>query len=110
KLKVGEGNIVKFLEEVKLSFDGIAEQKNIKFNFRASSNVIKLFFDRDQFEKIFFNLLSNAFNHTADGGEIIIEITEAREAVFIKVEDNGSGIKPENFKKIFKRFYTDDDP
>lgn len=110
KLKVTEGDIVKFLKEVKLSFDGIAEQKNIKFIFRTSSNAINLFFDRDQFEKIFFNLLSNAFNHTADGGEIIIEASETKEAVFIKVEDNGSGIKQENFKKIFRRFYSEDDP
>lgn len=109
KLRVAEGNIVKFLKEVKLSFDGLAEQKNISFVFRSSSNIINLYFDRDQFEKIFYNLLSNAFNHTSEGGEIVIEVTETQEAVFIKVEDNGSGIKPENFKKIFRRFYSEED-
>ena len=109
KLKVAEGNIVNFLKELKLSFDGLAEQKNIKFVFRTSSNVINLYFDKDQFEKIFFNLLSNAFNHTPEGGEIVIDIAENKDFVFLTIEDNGSGIKPENFKKIFKRFYSEDD-
>ena len=109
KLKVVESDIVKFLKEVKLSFESLAEQKNVQFELRSSSPAIVMYFDRDQFEKIFFNLLSNAFNHTPDGGRISVDITEADGEVEISVEDNGSGIKPENFKKIFRRFYSEED-
>lgn len=109
KLKVAEGNMVRFLQEVKLSFEGLAGQKNIRFIFRASAEVIPAWFDRDQCEKIFFNLLSNAFNHTPDDGEILLEVYEAEDSVWIRVEDNGTGIKSENFKKIFRRFYSEED-
>lgn len=109
KLKVAEGNVVQFLKEVKLSFDGISQQKDIALSFKSSSDNIRLYFDKDQFEKIFFNLLSNAFNHTPEGGEIVIDVVENADHVMISIEDNGSGIKPENFKKIFKRFYSEED-
>lgn len=109
KLKVAEGDIVQFLKEVKLSFEGIAQQKNIKLSFKSSSEKIPLYFDKDQFEKIFFNLLSNAFNYTPEGGAIMLEIREEGDKVTIQVEDNGAGINPENFKKIFRRFYSDEE-
>ena len=106
ELEVAEGNIVKFVKEVKLSFEGLAEQRDIDFTFLSSSNVIRLWYDRDQFEKVLFNLLSNAFKHTLEGGKIMLKVQEHDEEVSFVVEDNGSGIRPENFDKIFERFYS----
>ena len=106
ELEVAEGNIVRFAKEVKLSFEGLAEQRNIDFELLASSNVIQLWYDRDQFEKILFNLLSNAFKYTSDGGKITLKVLEREEEVTFVVEDNGRGIRPENFDKIFERFYS----
>lgn len=108
KLRVSQGNIVEFIKELKLSFEELAEKKNIQFDFQASSEIILLWFDPDQFEKILFNLLSNAFNHTPEGGRITIGAMVSDHTLEIYVEDNGCGIKPENFKTIFKRFHSDD--
>ncbi len=108
KLRVSEGNIVEFIKELKLSFEGLAERKRIKFDFKASADIILLWFDPDQFEKILYNLLSNAFNHTPEGGTITIGAIASDDTLEIFVEDNGSGIKPENFKSIFKRFNSND--
>lgn len=109
KLRVAKGNFVKFVKEVKLSFDVRAEELGINFSMVSSSNVIELFFDRDQFEKILFNLLSNSFKHTSKGGEVTIKIIEHAQTVDLVVIDNGSGIPKENFEKIFDRFYSNDD-
>lgn len=109
KLQVSEGNIVKFVKEIKLSFDALAEQMKIDFRLISSSNIIKIYFDRDQFEKILFNLLSNAFKHTPEGGSISIEIMEKQQGVAISVSDNGRGIKPEVFEHLFQTFFSYDD-
>ncbi|MFY0687217.1 MAG: response regulator [Cyclobacteriaceae bacterium] len=109
QLKVAEGNIVKFIKEIKLSFDTLAEEKNIDFQIHASSNIINLWFDRDQFEKIIFNLLSNSFKYTPTGGNISIKIVEQHEHVRISVEDSGTGIKSEDLDHIFERFYSAED-
>jgi signal transduction histidine kinase/ligand-binding sensor domain-containing protein/DNA-binding response OmpR family regulator len=109
KLEVSEGNIIKFVKEVKLSFDTLAEQMKIDFSFYASSNIIKVWFDRDQFEKIMFNLLSNAFKHTPEGGKIMIQVIEGAEDVMITVQDTGKGIKREHFESIFQTFFSYDE-
>jgi signal transduction histidine kinase/DNA-binding response OmpR family regulator len=109
KLEVSEGNIIKFVKEVKLSFDTLAEQMKIDFSFYASSNIIKVWFDRDQFEKIMFNLLSNAFKHTPEGGKITIQVIERADDVMITVQDTGKGIKREHFESIFQTFFSYDE-
>jgi signal transduction histidine kinase/ligand-binding sensor domain-containing protein/DNA-binding response OmpR family regulator len=109
KLEVSEGNIVRFIKEIKLSFDMLAEQMNIRFSMESSSPILKLWFDRDQFEKIMFNLLSNAFKHTPSEGAIVIQIQEIQDEVLITVEDTGRGIKREHFDKIFQTFFSYDD-
>ena len=47
KLKMAEGNLVKFIKEITLSFDGMADQREIDFGFIASSNVLDVWYDRD---------------------------------------------------------------
>jgi DNA-binding response OmpR family regulator/nitrogen-specific signal transduction histidine kinase len=109
KLEVSEGNIIKFVKEVKLSFDALAEQMKIDFSFYASSNIVKVWFDRDQFEKIMFNLLSNAFKHTPEGGKIVIQVIDSNDDVMITVQDTGKGIKREHFESIFQTFFSYDE-
>ncbi|MBX2899165.1 MAG: response regulator [Cyclobacteriaceae bacterium] len=108
-LKVSEGNLVRFVREVKLSFDNLAEQLHIRFNLETSHENIKVWFDRDQFEKILFNLLSNAFKHTPAGGTITIKIKETDSGVQLEVEDSGRGIRQEHFDQIFQTFFSFDE-
>jgi len=109
KLEVAEGNLARFAKEIKLSFDGLAAQLKIDFTFQSTSNIVQAWFDRDQFEKILFNLLSNAFKHTPEGGKISIQIQEEKEAIVILVEDSGKGVKQEHFESIFQTFFSYDD-
>ncbi|RJE72902.1 two-component regulator propeller domain-containing protein [Reichenbachiella sp. MSK19-1] len=108
KLRVAEGNFYKFVKEVKLSFDSLAAQRGIDYSFEASSNVVNAYFDRDQFEKILFNLLSNAFKHCSGGQSIIIKLVEREEAISLSVIDHGEGISKEAVHKVFDRFYSGD--
>lgn len=109
QLRAAEGNFVQFVKEVKLSFESEAESKQIDFGLHASSNIINLYFDRDQFEKILFNLLSNAFKHTDENGKISIKIIEHKNDVELVVEDSGDGIPEEHMDKVFDRFYSADE-
>ncbi len=108
KLRVAEGDFIKFVKEIKLSFDSRAEELGISFNMHSSTNVVSLYFDRDQFEKIIYNLLSNSFKHTPRGGQVNIKVIERKEDVELIVEDNGEGIPKDKFGMIFNRFYSED--
>lgn len=106
KLEVTEGNIVKFLREIKLSFDPLADEMDIDFQFRSDNTYLQLWFDRFQCEKVFFNLLSNAFKNTPAGGTITLSVKEVGEDVVIQVRDTGRGIKQEHFNHIFEAFFS----
>lgn len=108
-LKVSEGNIVRFVREIKLSFNTLAEQMQINFHMQSTHENIKVWFDRDQFEKILFNLLSNAFKHTPQGGTIVLEVNDTGNNVEIIVEDTGRGIRQEHFEQIFQTFFSFDE-
>jgi len=109
-LEVAEGNIVRFVYEIFLSFRILANTGNYTYTFNKSSETIKIYFDRDKLERVVYNLLSNAFKFTPDGGEITILIEENETAVLIYVRDSGQGIPPSNLHKIFDRFYQVPDP
>lgn len=105
KLKVSENNLVSFLEEICTSFDEFSKTLKIDFNFIKPEEQISLWFDQNQMQKVFFNLISNAFKYTPEGGNILITIEQNETDVRISVKDNGIGISPEDKEKIFDSFY-----
>jgi len=112
-LLASKNDIVPFIEDIKKSFEGLAKEKHINFQFNTSHKNIELWFDRDKMKKILFNLLSNAFKFTADNNDIIInvsKITKKEDAINVKyvkidVINFVNVIPAEHIKQIFERFY-----
>lgn len=102
------GHLNEFIRNVMFSFELLAEQKNIKFKYIEKTKDIQFYFDHDKFEKVFFNLLSNAFKFTPIGGEITLVLDQSHEHVSIEVADTGIGITEEKLPYIFDRFYQVD--
>ncbi len=110
KLKVCKQDIVSFLKEIYLSFKENAEYKKLEFNFSSSCESAFLWFDSNQLQKVFNNLLSNAFKYTRIDGKIEIVISCQSENVEVRIEDSGIGISKEALDKVFDRFYQEDNP
>lgn len=113
-LSCEEGDIVEFVEGITMSFESIAERKNIQLLFDSENLNVKSYFDRDVFEKIFFNLLSNAFKFTPQGGRVEVKIygpeevqDEPNEIKFCKIsiKDSGIGIDESDLPKVFNKFF-----
>ncbi len=105
KLKAAEGNIVKFLREIFLSFTEYAKNGGYKFEFVSKEEEILAYYDRNKLERVFYNLISNAFRYTPKGGHIIVRVEKYKEHIKIHVEDSGVGIAKEYQTKIFDRFF-----
>lgn len=112
KLQASEGELVSFVRETCDSFNDLSERKRISFEFKTQIEQLYTHFDHDKMERILFNILSNAFKFTHDGGKISLELSaSARNSgptvkwVSIKISDTGIGIPANKKEKIFERFF-----
>ena len=104
-LKASENNIVEYVKEIYLSFSEYAKSKNYEYFFHTSSDDIQVYFDKVKLERVFFNLIANAFKYTPEKGVISINIREKETKVIISVTDTGVGIPKKYRSKIFERFF-----
>ena len=105
QMRMRETNLVGFAKDIYNLFDSQAKAKQIKFLFNHDSEEIPVWIDRQNFDKVFMNVLSNAFKYTPTGGEIGIRLTHNAESATIAIYDNGEGIPEDKINKIFDRFY-----
>ena len=105
RLESAEGNIVKFTKEIFLSFIEYAKDGGYNYTFESQEEEILLYFDRYKLERVFYNLISNAFRYTPKGGTIHLKITRDQQNLCIAIEDSGVGIAAEHIDKIFDLFF-----
>ncbi|MBS9461838.1 response regulator [Flagellimonas sp. 389] len=105
KLETAEGNIVKFLKEIYLSFSEFAKGNGYEYTFETEQSKILVYYDRSKLEQVFYNLISNAFKYTPYGGKITIQIKKDGESVLIDIKDSGRGIPEQYRHKVFDRFF-----
>ncbi len=110
KLVLEESDIIAYLRTIAYEYFSLAEIRKINYTVQVPDKTFITFFDSDKLEKIFSNLLSNAFKFTPLGGNINcaidINIRQNEPPLLkIQVSDTGSGIKKENISRIFDRFY-----
>jgi len=109
KLSVQQYDLFLFLEDVFNSFRDISVKKEIATSIVYDGETLPLYFDKEQLEKVFFNIIANAFKFTPQHGRIWIQVIEGKEEVQVKVMDNGRGIAPEYIDKVFANFFQADD-
>lgn len=123
-LKVSEENLYPFVQEIFYAFKQIAGSKQVDFTFEAAKKHIDAWIDRSLFEKVIFNLLSNAFKYTGEGEKVVLKLgapgeEEARRLagerakdlpsaagyICLEVCDTGRGIPDAEIEHIFDPFY-----
>jgi ligand-binding sensor domain-containing protein/signal transduction histidine kinase/AraC-like DNA-binding protein len=104
-LHVSKGNLVAFLRNIHQSFQTTAGERQMNSLFCADQDRIDLWFDPEQLTKVVFNLLTNAFKFTPDGGTVRLDVREAGEWAYIRVSDNGKGISGLHLPKLFVNFF-----
>lgn len=104
-MRMCQTDMVAFINEEYELFKQQALAKNIDFEYQHDSEELPVWIDRNNFDKVIINLLSNAFKFTPTAGHILLSLTHTDHHAYISVKDSGIGIPKDKLETIFQRFY-----
>jgi signal transduction histidine kinase/DNA-binding response OmpR family regulator len=105
QLHLQKGELLPLLRALIYSFESLAERQHIDYEVSFPEQLPQAVFDRDKWEKILVNLLSNAFKFTPEGGRVTFQAEAKEEGLQMRVSDSGPGINAVDLDRIFDRFY-----
>ncbi|PSL33796.1 hybrid sensor histidine kinase/response regulator transcription factor [Dyadobacter jiangsuensis] len=108
RLQAREHDVVRIIKNVIAAFEHMAKDKGIETTLIAPEMPVHLWFDLAQMQKVFYNLLSNAYKFTPEGGKVAVRVAEISNEVKITVEDNGKGMSQDHLQKLFTYYYQAD--
>ena len=97
-------DLATFTTEIASAFDSAMKNAGLRFSVQCLPIADPVYVDRDMWEKIVLNLLSNAFKFTFEG-EVALKLKSVDGAVELQVRDTGVGIPEEHREQVFERFH-----
>jgi signal transduction histidine kinase len=86
------------------NFTPVAASKNIQLHLECPNRSIYFLSDPQLLGRMLDNLLSNAIKYTGTGKNIWMSVSEERDAISIKVRDEGVGIQPDELPHLFSKY------
>lgn len=109
QINLSEVHIASLISDWAESFSAIARKKDIKLTIdTAVEPDFTMAVDTEKMERVFFNLMSNAFKYTPANGKIWFRCSCSGDRFDFSVEDTGQGIAVEDIGNIFDRFFQVD--
>jgi PAS domain S-box-containing protein len=94
------------LAEACATFQPRADQKHLTLDLRIGDGLPWVPFDRERIHQVVGNLLSNAVEHTPEGGRVTVEASRGEgSGVRVAVSDTGPGIPPGDRPYLFERYW-----
>ena len=102
-------NMDSLLQELKKQIDGLCAVNNITLHWDCGQYPAYITADHDLFIRMLINVLSNAVEHTPQGGNVAFEIQEHSNELSFLVTDTGKGFSDVALKHATEQFFMDDD-
>ena len=96
-------NLVDFVQQIVEAFRPYCEKKGLTILTQLVP-CAAVYLDLEKFDKVLYNLLSNAMKFTGTDGQITVRLEPAGNHVRLQVSDTGIGIRPEQIPHLFERF------
>ncbi len=100
-------NVSRELKSIITAFTPVYNKENHTITSSIEAD-IELTLDKDKFNQIINNLLSNSKKYLGENGKVHVDLIEERKNIVIRVKDNGIGIQAKDLTYIFDRFYRVD--
>lgn len=97
-------DLAAYTADISSMFRAAIERAGLQFHVHCSPIEQAVYIDRDMWEKIVLNLLSNAFKFTFEGA-LEVELRQVGQTAELTVRDSGTGIPAEEMPRLFERFH-----
>jgi signal transduction histidine kinase/DNA-binding response OmpR family regulator len=97
-------NIGRSTAELAAMFESAMQRAGLRYVVHCDSIEEPIYLDRDMYEKIVLNLLSNALKFTFEG-EVEVSLRDAGDRIELRVRDTGVGVAPDAVPRLFERFH-----
>lgn len=106
-LKLSKNNLWKFSVNMFKEFKREAKKRKINYTIETDNEDLDIYFDANLMDKVYYNLLSNCFKFTPDGGKIEVNISQEKNKGLVKIsfKDSGIGIPEKEMNQIFTPFF-----
>lgn len=92
------------IENVVADFETAARRNNVTLDADVSHAPTRVLWDSAWMESAIGNLVANALRHVDAGGHVHVRLIDKGASIILEVEDNGSGIAPQDLPRVFDRF------
>jgi signal transduction histidine kinase len=96
------------ISDVLSSIGPRAERRQIKLIGRVGDDLDPVYMAPDKIQRVLYNLIDNALQHTPAQGEVVIRACREADQVRVEVHNSGSTIEPSDIHSIFESFYRGD--
>ncbi|BBD65078.1 multi-sensor hybrid histidine kinase [Nostoc commune NIES-4072] len=96
-------DLAEFVTQIVESFRPYCEKKRLHLVTQLDE-CSPVYLDMEKFDKVVYNLLSNAMKFTPEGGTINVRLKSERDRCILQVQDTGIGIVKEQIPHLFERF------
>lgn len=104
ELKIEEFDLDKLIRNVLKKYYILIDSEGYEFIYE-NEEPIMVKGDIKRIEQVIYNLVNNAINYTGDDKKIYIELVNNKKKVIVKIRDTGKGIKKEDIKYIWNKYY-----
>ena len=104
-LEAQQDDLVALVKDIVSDFNIKAKSMNIDLQFICLFETLPFYFDAEKLDKVFFNIISNAFKYTPKRGLIHVTLLKNLDKIDIIIADNGTGMTQEEKEHAFDLFY-----
>lgn len=104
-VKISPVNLANVAEEVAHALKPIGDVNKIAIHTELPESIEDIMIDRDLTKQCIFNLVENAIKYSPPEKDVIIRLSDEKDAIRIDIIDHGYGIKEEDLGRIFDKFY-----
>ena len=108
-------DLIYFIKDIMQSFANLARTRRIDFRLESAREEEIVWIDQGNFDKIIYNILSNAFKHTPEDGRILVSVSapkdnggtlraDIRQYLQVRIFNSGSRVDEADMTRIFDRF------